>query len=53
MNLVAALRARLLARADSEHEQAILRIVIFALVLTYMAEVALKECLARERAGVA
>ena len=36
MNLAAALRARLLARADSEHEQALLRIVILALVLAYM-----------------
>lgn len=36
MNPIAALRARLLARADSEHEQALLRIVIFAVVLAYM-----------------
>jgi hypothetical protein len=37
MNLTAAFRARLWGRSDSEHEQAILRIVIFALVLAYMA----------------
>src|SRR5664279_2269107 len=36
MNPIAALRARLNGRSDSEHEQAILRIVIFALVLAYM-----------------
>jgi two-component system, sensor histidine kinase RpfC len=39
MNLTAALRARLSGRSDSEHEQAILRIAIFALVLAYMAAV--------------
>src|ERR1700680_391905 len=39
MNLAAALRARLAGRSDSEHEQAILRIVIFALVLAYMAAI--------------
>jgi len=37
MNLTAAFRARLWGRSDSEHEQAILRIVIFAMVLAYMA----------------
>ena len=36
MNLATALRARLAGRSDSEHEQAILRIVIFAVVLAYM-----------------
>jgi len=39
MNLTVALRARLSGRSDSEHEQAILRITIFALVLAYMAAV--------------
>jgi two-component system sensor histidine kinase RpfC len=37
MNLTAALRTRLVGRSDAEHEQAILRIVILALVLAYMA----------------
>jgi two-component system sensor histidine kinase RpfC len=37
MNLTAALRTRLSARSDSEHEQAILRIVVLALVLAYLA----------------
>jgi two-component system sensor histidine kinase RpfC len=36
MNRIAAFRARLRARADSEHEQAILRIVITALLLAYL-----------------
>jgi two-component system sensor histidine kinase RpfC len=36
MNLTAALRTRLWSRSDSEHEQAILRIVILAMVLAYM-----------------
>jgi two-component system, sensor histidine kinase RpfC len=39
MNLTAALRTRLVGRSDGEHEQAILRIVILALVLTYMAAI--------------
>lgn len=37
MLLVAPLKARLAARQDSEHEQALLRIVIIGLVLAYMA----------------
>jgi two-component system sensor histidine kinase RpfC len=37
MNLTSALRTRLWSRSDSEHGQAILRIVIFAEVLAYMA----------------
>lgn len=36
MNPFIALQARLKARSDSEHEQAILRITIFAMVLAYM-----------------
>jgi two-component system, sensor histidine kinase RpfC len=39
MNPIAALRARLLRRADGEHEQAILRIVIFGWVLAYIAAI--------------
>ena len=34
--VIAPLRARLKARGDSEHEQALLRIVIVGLVLGYM-----------------
>jgi two-component system, sensor histidine kinase RpfC len=36
VNLISALRARLKARTDSEHEQAILRIVIMSVVLLFM-----------------
>ena len=37
MRIVANLKTRLSARADSEHEQALIRIVIVGLVLAYMA----------------
>jgi two-component system, sensor histidine kinase RpfC len=36
MNLLAALRARFRARPDSEHEQAILRVVLLGLITVYM-----------------
>lgn len=39
MNLTAALRTRLSARPDGEHEQAILRVVVLAVVVTYLAAI--------------
>jgi hypothetical protein len=36
MNTLTFLKTRAAARADSEHEQAILRIMIYALVLAFM-----------------
>jgi hypothetical protein len=36
MNALSFLKTRLAARADSEHEQAIVRIMFYALVLAFM-----------------